>query len=292
MPHSGIIKHCFMVMLIIILTPGTSFSADTGNLEQLRQRALVLVNKERRERGVETPSEGNMLNTAAQTHAADMLKRSYYSHVSPEGNTVMDRYIEAGGDRWQLTAENIAQCRGCPIPPTVERVESLHQGRMNRPPHRENILWQGLDRFGFGIIAGSDQTLYAVQTFAGPGRPRNLQPDEQAHAIEAEQQTTVALQRVNKERQTNNREPLKAYPALIQAASNLVQGSGTDGSALNIRGNLSDALPDDASRNWQTLAGITGRCGGCGEQPTAADVRFFVQQQEQNPTCAPWMPIP
>jgi uncharacterized protein YkwD len=274
---SRLIRHCFLVSLII-LTPGTLFSADTGNLEQLRHRALELVNKERRERGLEILSQGGMLNAAAQTHAADMLKRSYYSHVSPEGNTVMDRYIEAGGDRWQLTAENIAQCHGCPSPPTVERVESLHQGWMNSPPHRENILRQGLDRFGFGIIVGPDQTLYAVQTFAGPGRPRNMQPDEQANAIEAGQQTTVALQKINKERQANSREPLKADPALIQAASNVVQGSDTDGSALNIQDKLSSALPDDAGRNWRTLAAITGRCGGCGEQPTAADVRFFVQE--------------
>ena len=148
----------------------------TGDLAQLRGRALALVNEARERHGLAHLELGADLNEAAQAHARDMLERGYYAHVSPEGETVADRYRATGGSPWHLVAENIARCLGCELPPSTARVEALHEGWMKSPPHRENILRRGLDRFGFGIIVRQDQRLYAVQTFAGPGMPRGLQP--------------------------------------------------------------------------------------------------------------------
>jgi uncharacterized protein YkwD len=270
---------CFVSTTLLFLSlAASSASQETGDLDRLRQRALELVNDARRDSGLEPLSQGDTLNEAAQTHAEDMLRRDYYAHVSPEGNTVMDRYVEAGGSRWRLTAENIARCRGCASPPTGDRVENLHEGWMNSPPHRENILRAGLDRFGFGIVVGADQTLYAVQTFAGAGRPRDIQPDDEVARIEPERQTQIALQRINTERRANDLEPLQAASALIQGASNLVPQDDLSRSAATLQGDLADAMPSDAGRDWRSFAAFAGRCGGCGEEPSAADVRFFVQQ--------------
>ena len=132
---------------------------QVGDLERLRQRALELVNQVRSEHDLPPLELGDILNEAAQAHAEDMLARDYYGHVSPDGENVMDRYQEAGGDRWRLVLENIAQCQGCPTPPTAERVEAFQEGWMESPGHRENILSRGLDRFGFGIAA-SDMADY------------------------------------------------------------------------------------------------------------------------------------
>lgn len=272
-----------LVVLLAVALANPAGAAETGELAALRQKALDLVNAERLERGLEPLTPGPALDEAAQSHARDMLRRDYYSHVSPEGDTVADRYQDAGGSRWQVTAENIARCRGCPSPPTIGRVEDLHEGWMNSPPHRENILRRGLDRFGFGIVAGDGNTLYAVQTFAGGGTPRGSQPGETEAVTAPEEQTAVALQRINKERRAQSRKPLTADSALVRAASNLVPADRQDDDTLDLQGDPSSALPGGVSGDWRSLATILARCGGCGTRPTAADIRSFVEQWLDDP---------
>lgn len=182
--------------LLLVLAPLASApAAGTGDLGQLRSRALALVNQERIQRGLGGLQFSGNLSEAAQTHAQDMLRRSYFAHASPEGDTVQDRFIEAGGSRWRPVAENIARCMGCEMPSTLDRVERLHQDWMDSPGHRENILRRGLDRFG--IIVGDDQALYAVQTFAGPGLPRSIASGEDPVPLPAEQRSARALQAIN-----------------------------------------------------------------------------------------------
>ncbi|WP_230534138.1 CAP domain-containing protein [Microvirga roseola] len=255
-------------------------SQETGDLDALRQKALELVNEERRERGLEPLTLGSALNEAAQEHAEDMLDRNYYAHVSPEGDTVRDRFIEAGGSRWQLAAENIARCEGCGGPPQISRVEELHQGWMNSPEHRENILREGLDRFGFGIVVGENQTLYAVQTFAGAGTSRDRQPQESVNAIDRQRQNELAAQRLNRARQNESASRIEPDPALIETAANLLPRQDLDSSRL---GDLTQALPEDARNDWRNLAVLMASCSGCGTEPNAADVRSFLQQWLDDP---------
>jgi uncharacterized protein YkwD len=259
-------------------------AAQTGDLDRLRQMALELVNEERQSQGLEPLELGSAIDQAAQSHAEDMLKRDYYAHTSPDGRTVADRYRRAGGSRWHLTAENIARCRGCEAPPTVERIEALHQGWMNSPPHRENILRRGLDRFGFGIVVGEGDELYAVQTFAGAGTSGEVEAPEASVVAEADEQTRLALQRINEERRARGREPLTAAPALTQAAETMVAVSDRDDSGITA--DLSSALPAGAAGDWQSLASIAGRCGGCGTRPMQADIASFVTRWLNDPAHA------
>src|SRR5688500_2604033 len=107
----------WVVMIIVALgiLPATPPArAETpDNLQALRHRALELVNQARAGHGLSRLELGGNLDEAAQSHARDMLRRGYYSHTSPEGENVQDRYVAAGGSRWELAAENIARCEGC-----------------------------------------------------------------------------------------------------------------------------------------------------------------------------------
>jgi uncharacterized protein YkwD len=257
-------------------------AAETGDLERLRQRALELVNEERRNRDLHPLTLGPHLNEAAQKHAEDMLERNYYAHASPEGNTARDRYIQAGGSRWRLVAENIARCQGCETPPTENRVKELHKGWMDSPGHRENILKQGLDTFGYGIVVGADRTLYAVQTFAGSGMSQDLQAGEDGSTIDREKQNALAAQRINQVRRRENVSPLETDPALKKAASELLPEREASSESIQL-GNLAQALPDNRRMEWRSLAAIAGSCGGCGTQPNAADIRSFLQQWLDDP---------
>ena len=66
-----------LLVALAICLPDRAPASETGNLEQLRDYALELVNKDRRERGLDRLSHGSALNTAAQTPAEDMLQRDY-----------------------------------------------------------------------------------------------------------------------------------------------------------------------------------------------------------------------
>ncbi len=115
-------------------------SAQTDDLSSL---ALSLVNEARAENDLAPLESTSTLAEAAEAHADDMLTRAYYSHESPDGDTVQDRVIDAGGSRWQLVAENIARCRGCEAA-DADRVRAFQEGWMQSPGHRENILREGL----------------------------------------------------------------------------------------------------------------------------------------------------
>ena len=169
--------------LLVFSSAETPRAAETGELPGLRAQALELVNAARREHGREPLTLSDPLDQAAQDHAEDMLARAYYAHVSPEGEDARDRYLARGGDRGQLVAENIANCSPCAVVPGAEQVEEMHRRWMDSPPHRENILSAGITQFGFGIVAGAEGPLYAVQTFAGPGTPDGTAGDTALRAI-------------------------------------------------------------------------------------------------------------
>ncbi|NYZ10929.1 hypothetical protein HL658_00080 [Azospirillum sp. RWY-5-1] len=262
-------------MLLLCLTATAAPAMDQAALERLRVRALELVNRDRASNGQARLEPGTALDEAAQRHAEDMLRRDYYSHTSPEGGTVRDRFLAAGGSGVRLVAENIALCEGCPLPPDEARVERLQQGWMDSPGHRRNILAPGIERFGFGIAGGGGR-LYAVQTFAGPGSSRGAGEGGPERALDAEDSQRLALDLVNRARRDAGVPPLAGAPALAEAGRAAL-AAGPEGGSDAIASPF-DHLPTDARTRWRRVASVAGRCGGCGTRPTDADVRFFVEQ--------------
>ncbi len=258
-----------------------------GNLEALRQQALELVNQARIERGLSQLKPGHDLDEAAQLHAEDMLRRGYFSHTSPQGGNVQGRYVAAGGSRWELVAENIARCDGCAPPVTNATVEWLQNGWMNSPEHRENILRQGLTRFGFGVAADARKGLYAVQTFAGPGTPPGGGQGEAQAALSHDEIVARATALINAARRQANVGDLRASTALSGVARNLLPNPNAGEAALDIDGKLYDALPTDERGQWRSLSVVAGSCGGCGADPTEADIRSFRDQWLATPRYKP-----
>lgn len=266
----------FLPALLALLLPCLVVAETPSSpLEDLRSRALELVNADRAEHGLAPLEPDGALGNAAQVHAEDMVERDYFAHTSPEGGTVMDRYMAAGGSRAVAVAENIGSCGPCP-PEDV--VRNLEQGWMNSPPHRANILDPGLERFGFGAAGDKDRFL-AVQTFAGPGSgPPGMEGTSgDADPIDAERQNALAAQLVNDQRQKAGAPPLSPAADLAQALAAQVPDQNLDQFSLE-----GMTVPADAGA-WHRVFLVGGRCGGCGVEVTGRDVRFFIQQ---------WMDIP
>jgi uncharacterized protein YkwD len=249
---------------------------DTATMQGIRDRALAMGNEARAEHGLGALQVGEALNKAAQEHAEDMLDRDYYSHISPDGQTVEDRYQEQGGSRWNRVAENIGICKGCAPPPALETIERFQEGWMKSPDHRRNILMEGLETFGFGI-AGDKDRLYAVQTFAGPGMPLALKPGEEPVALSASEQIDRAVEALNRARERGGVDGLAHSTALSEVARKLLARSSAD-HLIDPPDDPFALLPRDAASSWERLYVVAAACDGCGARPTAADIRYFTDQ--------------
>lgn len=234
-----------------------TMAQETDDLSAMRQEALDLVNLARSEVGLTELDPSGILNQAAQDHAADMLDRDFYGHATPEGDTPFDRFIAAGGNRWAVSGENIATCEGCPPPPDVGRVQAFHEGWMQSPDHRENILSEGFDSFGFGI-AGEGSAVYAVQTFSGPGADA---ADGDNTPVTQEAARDLALGEINAARATAGSNPLERSDALDTVAERVLKSLADDPEALPE--DVFGLLPDGAT-GWTSLALQTASLGGSG----------------------------
>lgn len=279
-PNSGL--GLAVAGILFLLSFGPALAAETGELTDLRAQALSLVNDARKRHGLNSLQATETLNSAAQAHAADMLKRNYYSHTSPEGETVSDRYRDRGGSRWKKVAENIARCAGCPTVPTAERVSEFQEGWMNSPGHRQNILAAGLESFGFGII-GENGRQFAVQTFAGPGVPLALRPNEKPVELSPSEQVSAAADILSTERKREGLAPLETSEALNTVAQRLLPKDKFGEMIMKRPDDLFDLLPAGSEADWSTIEVMAGACGGCGVQPTRADIRYFIDQWLKDP---------
>jgi uncharacterized protein YkwD len=111
---------------------------------EVEQEMFVLVNKERMQQGVGKVVFDEKLAQAGRDHCEDMLKRSYFSHYTPEGLSPFDRMMNAGIS-FNFAGENLA------LAPDVN-IAML--GLMNSPGHKENILSPSFGKLGVGVIDG------------------------------------------------------------------------------------------------------------------------------------------
>lgn len=134
-------------------------SVSTSPAAPLQQQVLSLVNQNRRRSGCDDLSLDRRLILAAYEHAADMARRGYFAHESPNGDRAGER-VEEAGYHWRRYGENIARGQ--------DSAYEVVDGWMHSPEHRENILDCQLDQMGIGLAFSPDRTPYWVQDFATP----------------------------------------------------------------------------------------------------------------------------
>lgn len=129
--------------------------AVTTDFEDERE-LLELTNQERTARGIKPLLSDDTLIAVARSHSTDMFKRSYFSHVTPDGISPAERMLNGNVD-FLMSGENLA------FAPTTKLA---HQGLMNSPGHRENILRPEFGRIGIGVIDGGIYGKMYTQNFA------------------------------------------------------------------------------------------------------------------------------
>nr|WP_321249414.1 CAP domain-containing protein [uncultured Ruegeria sp.] len=132
---------------------------------------LALINQERTSRGLNQLKLETQLNDSSENHSSWMLNTDTFSHTGSGGSSATQRMENAGFDlegSWR-TGENIAWQSERGAPGISNDVAQLHQGLMNSPGHRANILKPEFEYIGIGIETGDMQGFDAVmvtQNFA------------------------------------------------------------------------------------------------------------------------------
>ena len=128
--------------------------------EQLEADMLKMVNYERFLMGQDLLVLDEKAREAARKHARDMFENGYFSHDDLNGGTHADR-MKATGTEFMMSGENLA---------LSQDLESAHQGLMDSPGHRKNILHPFFHRVGIGVIRGNidgeEYGIIFVQNFA------------------------------------------------------------------------------------------------------------------------------
>ncbi|MEJ8843470.1 CvpA family protein [Lacibacter sp. H375] len=121
----------------------------------LEQQMLQLVNAERKKKGLKALVADEQLRNVARAHSSDMMKRGYFSHMTPEGKDPFFRMRKAGIN-YKKAGENLAY---------ASTLAKAHRGLMNSPSHRAAILNKSFGRIGIGIVDGGKSGLMISQEF-------------------------------------------------------------------------------------------------------------------------------
>jgi uncharacterized protein YkwD len=141
----------------------------TASAAQVRGSTLCLLNDARRARGLPSLRHNPVLAAAATRHAGDMAARAYFSHISPDGRSFLDRvkqvgYLTGRERRWTV-GENLAWGAGQRAAPG-----EIFSAWMRSSPHRANILSHRFREVGFGMAVAAPpaggalpRTVYATE---------------------------------------------------------------------------------------------------------------------------------
>jgi uncharacterized protein YkwD len=116
---------------------------------------LEMLNAERTRRGLRPLHPDPALTQVARAHSRDMLARGYFSHTSPDHADPFDR-LRLAHVAFLTAGENLA---------LAPDLQTAHDGLMNSPGHRANILRPQFGRVGIGVLDAGRHGLMVTQDF-------------------------------------------------------------------------------------------------------------------------------
>ncbi|MBW4061110.1 CvpA family protein [Candidatus Saccharibacteria bacterium] len=129
----------------------TAVKIDAGD----EQADLILINHERTSRGLKPLVMNPAAQAVARSYGERMFADGVFSHVDNDGHTPFDR-MKAGNVSFGAAGENLA---------LAATLDLAHQGLMNSPGHKANILSTSYNKVGIGVIDGGQYGLMVVQDF-------------------------------------------------------------------------------------------------------------------------------
>jgi uncharacterized protein YkwD len=142
---------CTAGVVLASLVPAAPARAADCGARDADDAVVCEINRVRAGHGLRAVETDRRLRRAAATYARDMVRRRYFAHVSPEGDTLSDRLRATGyvddGVRWRV-GETLAWGRGRRSSPA-----SIVAAWMRSTLHRRILLGRYRD-IGVGIADG------------------------------------------------------------------------------------------------------------------------------------------
>jgi uncharacterized protein YkwD len=146
-----------LALLLPIGAPWAA-AADPG-LALLESRLHLAVNDFRREQHLIPLERRSDLDAVARAHSEDMVRRGFFAHASPEGDSWVERLALAQLTGFSMAGENVGQTG------RAEPTREILEGWKQSPTHRENLMSRPMNATGVGIASAPDGRLFYTQLY-------------------------------------------------------------------------------------------------------------------------------
>lgn len=156
------------------MAPAAAPAAQTvapRHLQVVEEAVLQGVAEERRKRRLPSLRPDPALAAIARDHSADMLRRGYFAHESPDGIGPAERVHRGHRELIGLPAENLWSGAGFSLPRSPgagARVlaRTIVGAWMESPRHRKNLLQSGFTHVGIGVASDGAGSIRVTQVLA------------------------------------------------------------------------------------------------------------------------------
>jgi uncharacterized protein YkwD len=126
---------------------------------EAERRVLALVNRDRQAAGLPPFAWDERVADVARGHSQEMRKTKIVAHISPTTGSAADR-VRVAKIKTAVVLENVARAYG---------LGEAHQGLMNSPGHRANLMSAAATHIGIGIVFGDEvsgrREIFVTQVF-------------------------------------------------------------------------------------------------------------------------------
>jgi len=141
----------FLILASSYFSPAHALTVDLW--QQAERDVLNLVNQDRAALGLGVLTGDSRLHDAAIAHSTDMAVNNFFDHTGSDGSNAGQRAQSAGYD-WTAWGENIAA--------GYTSAQSVFDGWLNSPGHRDNMRNGVFSDIGIGLVTGAEGSDFAT----------------------------------------------------------------------------------------------------------------------------------
>jgi uncharacterized protein YkwD len=142
-----------------------------SHLKEIEKGVYRLTNEVRRKNKLSPLDKDETLAATARAHSDDMLRRNFFSHVNPDGQSMKERLAPVAAATMSRAGENIWSGSGQDYADSKLLARVMVDAWMSSPSHRANILKPEYTHLGVGVsLMGKE--IRATQIFTEVKSPR------------------------------------------------------------------------------------------------------------------------
>jgi uncharacterized protein YkwD len=133
--------------------------APAATTDEAERRLFAMINRDRAAQHLPPLAWDDHVAAVSRAHSLEMMRTKNVAHLSPTTGAATDR-VRAANIRTGVVLENVARARS---------VAEAHEGLLNSPGHRANIMSTSATHVGIGVVFGEETAwghdLFVTQVF-------------------------------------------------------------------------------------------------------------------------------